>query len=72
MIYFVDDVGPSPLAQNVVLHDVGIICFGYLTVTQWFLPQMKGEFGVLSDIWENEKQHLLDQDTAHRMKEILF
>jgi actin related protein 2/3 complex subunit 1A/1B len=32
MIYFVDDVGPSPLAQNVVfrdlpLRDVGIICF---------------------------------------------
>jgi len=24
----------------------GIICFGYLTVTQWFLPQMKGEFGM--------------------------
>ncbi|WJX86527.1 Actin-related protein 2/3 complex subunit 1A [Trifolium repens] len=32
MIYFVDDVGPSPLAQNAVfrdlpLRDVGIICF---------------------------------------------
>ena len=32
MIYFVDDVGPSPLAQNVVfrdlpLRDVGTICF---------------------------------------------
>lgn len=32
MIYFVDDVGPSPLAQNVAfrdlpLRDVGLICF---------------------------------------------
>ncbi|KAJ1416667.1 WD40/YVTN repeat-like-containing domain superfamily [Sesbania bispinosa] len=76
MIYFVDDVGPSPLAQNVLFRDLPlrdvlfvsertVIGVGFDCNPMVFAADERGIWS-LSDILGNGKQHLLDQDMAHR------